>query len=82
MRDLRRADPKRIELQNDLYVEQQKALRQYFSSLDFKTVGRQKQLSVFASPDMCKTSQQIPRRLVKVGSNHLLKGQSFFLEQR
>ena len=50
MRDLRRSDPKHMELHNELYDEGKKALRQYWFSLDFtrKLVGRSSGLSLLS----------------------------------
>ena len=49
MRDLHLTDPKEMELQNELYDEWKKALRQYWFSLDSKNAGGQEQWSVNGS---------------------------------
>ena len=77
MRDLHHAGLKEMELQNKLYDECKKALRQYQFSLDSKKAGGQKQWSVIAISDMCKTCWQLARRLVNVGTIHHSKGRSF-----
>ena len=56
MRDLRRADPKHMEWQSELYDECKKDIRQYLFSLDCKKAGGQKPWSVTtAISEMCKT---------------------------
>ena len=55
MRDLRRADLKQVELQNQLHAEWKKELRQYWFSLDCKKAGGHKPRSVSAISEMCKT---------------------------
>ena len=40
LRDLCRGDPKHLELQNELYDESKKALRQYWFSLDLKKASK------------------------------------------
>ena len=55
MRDLHLIEPTQVELQNDLYDEWKKALRQYWFSRDLKEAGGQKQWSVIAIFEMCKT---------------------------
>ena len=54
MKDLLRIDPTQQALQNELYDDLQKELRQYCFSLDFKKVGGKKQRSVVASSEMCR----------------------------
>ena len=76
MSDPRRTDPKQMEMQNKLYAEWKKALRQYWFSLDFKKAGGQKQWSVIAIypsgswSDASRTSVPI----------HHLMGPSFLLD--
>ena len=60
----------KLELQNELYDEWKMALRQYWFSLYFKKVGGQKQWSVIAIFEMCKTYWQMDRLFVNVGSIH------------
>ena len=67
-----------MKLQNELY----EALREHWVSLDFKKAGGQKQWSVSAILEMCKTCWRMARHLMNVGSIHLLTGRSFLLEQK
>ena len=54
----------------------------HWFSLDFKKAGGQKQWSVVAISEMCKTYQQMARRLMNVGSIHQLMGRTFLLQHK
>ena len=82
MRDLLHTDPKLMELQNELYDEWKKALRQYWFSLDFNKAGGQKQWSVIAISEMCRTYTHVARRHANDGSIHHLMGRLLHLEQK
>ena len=74
-------DQKHVESHNELYDEWKKDLRQYRFSLDFGKLGGQKQWSVIAIFEMCKTYLQMARHFMNVGSIHHLMGRSFFFNQ-
>ena len=78
MKDLIRADPKHMELHDELHDESKKELRQHWFILDFQKAGWQKQWSVTAPSEMCKTFQQKAKRLMNVCSIHHLMGRLFF----
>ena len=54
MRDLLRADPKRMELQKELHDERKKELRLYQFSLDFKKLVGRSNAVLFAISEMYK----------------------------
>ena len=81
IRDVGHTDPTQLELQNELYDEWKKALRQYWFSLDFENAGGQWRWSVIAISDMCKPYLRMARRLSNVGSIHNLKGVLFHVVQ-
>ena len=80
---LRRAwlEPWKI-LQNEQNDEWRKAPCQYWFSMDCKKAGVQKQWSIRAIFQICKTYLQIATHLANVGSIHHWKGRSFLLEQK
>ena len=63
IRDLRRTDPKHMEMRNELYDECKRAHRQCWFSLDCKKVGGQKPWSVTTMSEMRKTYQQSAKTL-------------------